>query len=148
MIHKQKTVWVLGLALALPLASTGAVSLKEQEKRTKIQSELDEELELDNEKCGTKITASINWDSFKGADTGQSVSGYCATALTAARQLCESGDAGKKAVQKGIKKYTCAYGGKGKRAVSLKAGTLSLKIDFEESNYEDFVKAYLENNLE
>jgi hypothetical protein len=97
--------------------------------------------------CGKDIPASFDKPSYKGQLEGSySVYGYCGELYSALRTICADAD-GKAAVQEKISKLECAFGGKDKRALSLKGGTLKMIIDWDASNYGDFIKAWLLKNL-
>ncbi len=97
--------------------------------------------------CGKDLPASFDKPSYKGQLEGShSVYGYCGELYSALRTICADPD-GKAAVQEKIKKLECAFGGKDKRALSLKDGTLKMIIDWEASNYGDFINAWLLKHL-
>ncbi len=97
--------------------------------------------------CGKDIPGSFDKPTWKGQlETSNSVYGYCASLYSTLRGLCGYPD-GKEAVQKKINKIECAFGGKDKRALSLSGGTLKMIIDWEASNYDDFIKEWLLKNL-
>jgi hypothetical protein len=97
--------------------------------------------------CGKDIPASFDKPSYKGQLEGSySVYGYCGELYSALRTICADAD-GKAAVQEKISKLECAFGGKDKRALSLKGGTLKMIIDWDASNYGDFINAWLLKNL-
>lgn len=97
--------------------------------------------------CGKDIPASFDKPSYKGQLEGSySVYGYCGELFSALRTICADAD-GKAAVQEKISKLECAFGGKDKRALSLKGGTLKMIIDWDASNYGDFINAWLLKNL-
>jgi hypothetical protein len=99
------------------------------------------------DRCGKDIPASFDKPSYKGQlEGGYSVYGYCSELYSALRTICADPD-GKAAVNEKIKKLECAFGGKDKRALSLKDGTLKMIIDWEASNYGDFINAWLLKNL-
>ncbi len=98
-------------------------------------------------KCGKDIPASFDKPTYKDQiEAGYSVYGYCAELYSALRAMCGDPD-GKEAVQKKINKLECAFGGKDKRALSLKDGTLKMIIDWDASNYFDFINAWMLKNL-
>ena len=97
--------------------------------------------------CGKDIPASFDKPSYKDQLEGSySVYGYCGELYSALRTICADPD-GKAAVQEKISKLECAFGGKDKRALSLKGGTLKMIIDWDASNYGDFIKAWMLKNL-
>lgn len=125
----------LGIAEARAMKSTEEQFLKE--------------IEWTDKKCGTKLEGAIDWKSFQKAkfrETNYSVSGYCDSALGGLESVCSDED-GKQAVQEGVKKVVCSFGGKGKRALKLEKGTLTWTLDWEASNNDDFAKEWLLNNL-
>ena len=99
------------------------------------------------ERCGKDIPASFDKPSYKGQLEGNySVYGYCGELYSALRSICADPD-GKAAVNEKINKLECAFGGKGKRGLSLSGGTLKMIIDWDASNYGDFINAWLLKNL-
>jgi hypothetical protein len=124
------------------------MSIKEKQARTAAEAELKTEVDRANTACGTTLTETINWASFKGTDPAKySISGYCGNVMAGVRKVCEGSPEGKEAVKKNLKKVDCALGGEGKRSAAVKDGTLSFKVDWNAGSDDDFVKAYLENNL-
>jgi hypothetical protein len=97
--------------------------------------------------CGKDITASFDKPSFKDQmETKNSFYGFCGEAFTGLSNICATPD-GKAAVAAKISKIECTFGGKDKRALSLKDGTLQMSIDWDAANYQDFLKAWLLKNL-
>jgi hypothetical protein len=78
------------------------------------------------------------------AELHYSASGYCDSALSAVRDICNE-VAGTDAVKAKIKRITCGFGAK--RTIALKNGALDDKINFSSVNDYDFVIEYLRNNL-
>jgi hypothetical protein len=107
-----------------------------------------------NEACEAKMTARIDWESFKaeidrnleGKDKGKYNFGYCAEPLSRMRWMCERPE-GKAAIQKRIKSYTCKFGGKGKRKIDLKGSTLTMWVDWEAGLYPEFIDEFLGKKL-
>ena len=99
------------------------------------------------DRCGKDIPGAFDKASYKGQLEGNhSVYGYCAELYSALRSICADPD-GKAAVQQKVNKIECGYGGKDKRALSLSGGTLKMMIDWDASNYGDFINAWLLKNL-
>lgn len=146
----MKKVWILASAVVLTGGVAVAQSLAEKKIYAEQQSRLEDSVKSTNEKCGTTIAVGFDWKSFNGVDLqdgSHSVYGYCEAPLNMIRRICDDSKEGAAAVKKDIKKYTCAWGGKGKRDIKLAAGTLTYKIDWDSSNDEDYAKAYLEKHL-
>jgi hypothetical protein len=97
--------------------------------------------------CGKDIPGGFDKPSYKGQlETNNSIYGFCAELYSGLRNICSDAD-GKAAVKEKINKIECAFGGKGKRALSLNSGTLQMTIDWDAANYGDFIKAWLLKNL-
>jgi hypothetical protein len=104
-------------------------------------------------KCGVKIKAVIDWESFKKEidkqlDKKQNVgfSGFCAQPLGVMWQLCAVSE-GKHAIQRRIKSYVCRFGGKGKFRVRLKGSTLMMWVDWKATNIGQKIHKYLGKHL-
>jgi hypothetical protein len=154
--------WKSRLALitgAAVLVSAGVafadMSLRQKEFAKKQDEYFKKEVDLANEKCGIKLNAKIDWESFKGEVDKQldgkdgynySFSGYCDAPVGSMFGICDSED-GKAAIKKRIKSYTCKYGGEGKRKIELKGANLTMWVDWKASNYDDYVKEYLGKTL-
>jgi hypothetical protein len=147
------------IAGAAVLVSAGVafadMSLRQKEFAKKQDEYFKKETDPTNEKCGTKIAAKIDWQSFKpeidkqldGKDGhNYSFYGYCSSPMGVMFSMCEDADA-KAAITKRIKSYTCKFGGKGKRKIELKGSSLTMWVDWEASNYDDYIKDYLGKTL-
>lgn len=139
---------LLGLGLLPALAS--AQSLEEKKYRKEQEAYLkSESTDSMNEKCGTKIEVTIDWSKFKLDEIKSknvSTYGYCQPSVNTVRSLCDDADAKPEVVKK-VKKIVCKYGGPGKRALTLKGGTLEWTIDWDAANNDDYVKEFLMKNL-
>jgi hypothetical protein len=147
------------IAGAAVLVSAGVafadMSLRQKEFTKKQDEYFKKEVAPTDEKCGIKLNAKIDWQSFKaeidkhldGKDGhNYSFYGYCSSPPSAMFSLCDSED-GKAAIKKRIKSYTCKFGGEGKRKIELKGSNLTMWVDWKASNYDDFVKEYLGKTL-
>src|ERR1700722_12958792 len=97
------------------------------------QDQMDAQISSLNKTCGTTITGPIAYASFDAVPdiaTKMPVGQACSEAAGGLGNLCNGPPAYKAAIQKGVKKVVCSYGGPGKRAVSLSGGTLSYSVDF------------------
>ncbi len=152
MINRYWLLGAMGSALLLAGVNAGAeekVSLKEKKYRAEQLESFKEDVDATNTACGTSLTADIQFAGFSKAEpehNAHSVSGFCAAPLTALRTLCADATA-KEAIQKDIKKLDCSFGGAGKRAISLKGGTLVYVVDWEAANSDDYVKDFIEKSL-
>ena len=125
-----------------------AESLEEKKKHREQEDQLNEMVKTTNEKCGTKLSANMDWKSTKKEDLQtNSPSAFCGNALEAIQSLCDEAES-KAAVQKQIKKVTCKWVAEGKRSVKLSGGTLSYDIDWNASNANEFIHDYLMKHLE
>jgi len=123
---------VYGLAAAEPtLAQKGTMKAW--------QEQIDGQLKFANDNCGTKITATVDWDAFfkvdldKASKSGGAVSvgQYCGDAIAAVSNLCTISKDGKEAVTKHITSVACKYGGPGKRSIALAKGVFTFTVDFQ-----------------
>lgn len=129
------------------MAPAQAQTLAQKQMMAKQDEALVDPLRQANEACGTSIKASIDWPGFLSAQIGNnSISGFCESALSTMRGMCSDALA-KKEIAAKVQTYTCGFGGAGKRAMSLKDGNLRLDIDWDASNYDDFIKAWLGDHL-
>lgn len=129
------------------IPSTAQESLGEKKMWREQEEYLTKEAEQVTSACEKTVTGSFVKPSFKGQlETGNSVYGFCAEAYSALRNICADPD-GKAAVKEKISKFECAFGGPGKRAMSLKDGTLQMTIDWDAANYGDFINDWLLKNL-
>jgi hypothetical protein len=142
-------VFIAGLALAIPMAYVQAgtlQSLKVKKQQAEWTEALKESVSDVNEKCGTKIEISIDAASFEGKVEGSySVPGYCEAPFTALRDICDTKE-GIEAAKK-LRKFECRYGGKDKRSLSVKDGTLTWTVDWESANDSYYAKDELEKQL-
>jgi hypothetical protein len=98
-----------------------------------------------NKACSTNFSVKFDWAAVPNAELEHySASGYCDSALSAVRSICND-IAGSGAVKQKIKHITCGFGAK--RTIALKNGALDYQINFSSSNDYDFVIEYLRNNL-
>jgi Domain of unknown function (DUF4908) len=80
-----------------------------------------------NKACGTNFSVKFDWAAAPNADLEHySASGYCDSALSAVRGICND-VAGSDAVKQKIKRITCGFGAK--RTIALKNGALDYKIN-------------------
>jgi len=139
------------VALATVLAFAAAAqaqSLAFKEEAVRQDQELAKLVELANTQCGTKLTASFDWPTFKDADilgVSHSVNGYCGQALDAITNVCGGSELGKKAVQEQITGIKCSTGDKA--AFELKDKVLNYTIDFKASSQVEPMRDYLKANL-
>lgn len=150
---RKSRVAVLAGAAVLVCAGVAfaGMSLRQKEYAQSEEKDFNEHLAQANEACGSKITAKIDWESFKGEidkvldgheDKKKINFGLCAEPIKQIRWMCERPEA-KGAVQKRIKSYSCKFGGKGKRKIGLKGSHLSLSVDWDIGLYDDYAKEYL-----
>jgi hypothetical protein len=145
-----KIVATVGFTLILNCAAMPAFaqeSLGEKKKWREQEEFLAKEAEQVTTACEKAVPGSFVKPSFKDQlETNNSIYGFCAEAYSGLRNICADPD-GKAAVKEKISKFECSFGGTGKRALSLKDGTLQMSIDWEASNYGDFINEWLLKNL-
>jgi hypothetical protein len=57
--------------------------------------------------------------------------------------MCRDNPAARDALRGRVQRYVCQYGGLGRRTIALSGSTLTMTIDWEASNYGDYVGGYL-----
>lgn len=144
----MKTSSILSAAVLLAIFGATAVnaqSLKIRERQADEETSIKDRVDHTNKTCETSITFQFNWKDAPEAQLSEySSSSYCDGALGGIRRVCET-PLGKEAVKQKIKSVTCGFGGE--RAITLKDGAIDYKINFSSSNDNDFVEAFLKDNL-
>jgi hypothetical protein len=98
----------LMVATTHPAGADEAMSLKDKQQWAEITKHIDDKAKDASEKCGTKITATVDIPSFAGQDIfTQSPTGYCRDAINTLTSLCTFSDISKGAVQKSVSTVTC-----------------------------------------
>jgi hypothetical protein len=146
----SKNIVAVGFVLVLNgtvMPAFAQESLGEKKMWREQEEYLAKEAEQVTTACEKAVPGSFVKPSFKGQmETNNSIYGFCAEAYSALRNVCADPD-GKAAVKEKISKFECSFGGTGKRALSLKDGTLQMSIDWEAANYGDFINEWLLKNL-
>lgn len=104
-----------------------------------------------DERCKTKIAASIDWKSFLGEvdkrlskQSKTSIYDSCAVPLARLADVCGSDPKNK--VKAKIKSYTCTMGGTKKRKLTLKGGNLHYYVDFRADDSYGYTDTFLVKN--
>ena len=141
------------MGVMLPLAAvmpgpTQAQTLAERQTTQREDAKLAEALGVTNAHCGTSLAASIVWPDFlQHKDKLPFATGDCEAALTALTQMCNDPTA-KQAIAQKVKSLTCIYGGGAKQSLALDAaGALTLSVDLDGANYNQFVQKWLGDHL-
>ena len=143
----------IALVIALFSGPVMAQTMAQQANHKTWQDQMDGQLSFTNKACGTSITGPISYASFDAIPDVASkipVGQACSEAATGITNLCNGPATYKAAIQKGIQKVVCTYGGPGKRAVSISGGTLTYAIDFPgkyDTDGTHFVQYYIANHL-
>lgn len=131
------------VAAAVPTGG-GDWSLAEKEFWSKLQEEMDFNMARANTKCGTKIAGTFDKESFRGhfdpANGSYGLDSYarahCGAGPGALEEICttvndneERAKMARDAVKAKVTTYECKWGGKGKQAMGLASGKLSVTID-------------------
>ena len=135
----------LSLVLLAVPSSTWAQSLETRKMRAEQEAALGGQVALTNKKCGTNLTARIDWNTFDEAEVlTKRVTSWCQAALDAVEDIC--GDAlGKEALTTKVKSITCA--GSATPAAALKDGDLTFSFSLTPNQNKLLVRTYLEKNL-
>ena len=144
----MRTLQILGtlsLVVLAVSASTWAQSLATRKMRADQEAALGGQVALTNTKCGTSLTARIDWNTFDEAEVlTKRVMSWCQAALDAVEDIC--GDAlGKEALTSKVTSITCA--GAATPAATLKEGELTFSFSLTPNQNKLLVRTYLEKNL-
>lgn len=120
----------------------------EKVRIARIEASLDESSKRVLDACGAKVAVTVDWKSFPAEDLKQyAVDSFCSTPLEVLVDLCR-GPNTKAYVKKSISKYTCRFGGEGKRSLSIdKKKNIEMTVDFKAPNYEDFARKIMVEKL-
>lgn len=150
---------------AAPAPAEGDWSLAEKQMWIAAQEEIDFWVKRANDKCGTKIVARFDKESFRGkldpanGSTGlPSYAGaHCSAAPAALDDICTvvndneaSAKMARDAVKAKISVIECRWGGKGKGNMSLADKKLVETIDVDTDNaagYQDRLKTYIKSKI-
>lgn len=143
----MQTLQIIVLLLLVLIAAAHpawAQSLETRQMRAAEEAALGKQLARTNEKCGTSITARIDWNTFDEAEVlKKRVSQWCQAALGAVEDICGAA-LGKEALTK-LKAITCA--GAATPAGSLKDGELTFSFSLTPNQNKLLMRKYLEKNL-
>ena len=144
----MRTTQIIGALALVLLAATHsgwAQSLETRKMRAEQEAALGEQVALTNKKCGTNLTARIDWNTFDEAEVlTKRVTSWCQAALDAVEDIC--GEAlGREAIMTKVKSITCA--GAATPAAALKDGELTFAFSLTPNQNKLLVRTYLEKNL-
>jgi hypothetical protein len=117
-----------------------------KERETGHEQGLADELKAMNEKCGTNVTATVDWKSVSDDIIKRySISSYCGSPLSALRGLCESAAVARKIISAKVKKVSCQFGPEMK--LELQGDLVRWTTATDGSNQEEFARKFFEKNL-
>lgn len=157
MRRARKSQWFAGLITGVVLLASslalGEFSLRQKQLMKWEDEVLAKAVEKSDEKCSMKLKATIDWKSFQ-AEVDKKLDGklsrgfgsYCSMVPDNLWSMCTDAD-GKTSIQKKIKSYDCKFGGKDKRSISLKGGSLTFWVDWDAANNDNYIKGYLGKKL-
>jgi len=137
---------VVAAVLGIGLSPASAQTLREKRLQQEQDAALDEEAKFTSDICKTRISASIDWASFKARD-GRLRGAYardCDKALSAIERICRE-DGGRRKVKRGISRVKCGAGNR--RRVVLEDGKLLYAIDGRGGNDHEYIYKYLKKKL-
>lgn len=143
----QIAACAFGFAVAAGLAGqASAESLEVRKMHAQQEADLATALAITNAKCGSALTATIDWTSFDEAVTLKTaVKPFCQAALDAIEDLCGD-DMVKDAVATKVKTVTCV--GAAEPAASLaEDGNLTFSFSLTPNQNKLLVRDYLGKNL-
>jgi len=130
------------IAIAVP--AFGA-SLEAKKMHAQQEADLTDKLALTNQRCGSHVSATIDWGTFNEAEVLKTaVTPFCAAALDAIEDIC-SDDLGKQTIVEKVKTLTCA--GAAAPAASFSDGALTFSFSLTPNQNKLLVRDYLEKNL-
>ena len=145
--------WRTGIVVALPLllVSVHARGQMTEEEIAAEQSKADAEVDVfaseTNEACKSKLKASIAWDTFGDGEWRKyNVPSFCRAPFDVLQKFC-AGKHAAKYIRAKVRAIRCAYGGKGQRALTVSKGYLELRVDFDATDYDAFVRQKLLEQL-
>lgn len=147
--------WILVLALTSVASTSFAQSLKDKKEIASADKTIKEKVDEVNAACGSTISATVNYKSFKFDDSygHGSAANYCGTILDGIRQVCESGETEKKAVKDSVKKVNCEFTAKmetkdlAKKGMKIVKGTVTATYSWKTGNLADGSKEFLMSAL-
>ena len=145
---KKEVLLIILTTLFLSSTFANAQTLNQRKAQQKETSYFDHEVASMNKKCGTNITAKIDYSSFKPEDykSNKSFHGYCEAPVSQIFLYCrDNKKLEMEAVKSSIKSIICKRGAE--RSASLKDGELVYTIDFKSYNDQDFIKKFFGENL-
>ena len=141
--------WLMALCplFFVALASGSAWAEDEAERKFKANNELVKKAAKTNEQCGTKIEVDLDYDGFAPKIRKRYALGsWCEHVLEQLRYLCR-GPKTKAHIAKRVLRYRCTQSDGKPRKVTIDKGTATLYIDFDASNYAQFVRRALVRQL-
>ena len=130
------------IAVALP--ALGA-SLEARKMEAQQEADLTDKLALTNQRCGSHVTAAIDWSTFNEAEALKTaVTPFCAAALDAIEDICGD-DIGKQTIIEKVKTVTCA--GASAPSASFADGALTFSFSLTPNQNKLLVRDYLEKSL-
>src|SRR5262249_27461137 len=107
----MQTMQIIGTLVLVWLTATHPVwaqSLETKKMRAEQEAALEAQVAFTNKKCGTSLTARIDWSTFDEAEVlAKRVMPWCQAALDAVEDIC-SDALGKEALTTKLKAITCA----------------------------------------
>ncbi|MBK8012624.1 MAG: hypothetical protein IPK13_14835 [Deltaproteobacteria bacterium] len=136
----------MGTAAYIPAAR--AEDEPEKVRIARIEASLDQSAKRVLDACGAKVTVTIDWKSFPAEDVKKyAVDSFCSTPLEVLVGLCRGSNT-KAYIKKSISKYTCHFGGEGKRSLSIdKKNGIQMTVDFKATNYDEWARKAMVETL-
>lgn len=145
----RRQVWGLALFSVCLVSglSTSAWAEDEAERKFKATNELAKEAAKTAEQCGTKIEVDLDYDGFEERVRRRySLGSWCEHVLEELRVLCR-GPKTKAHIAERVKRYRCTHADGKARKLTIEKGTATLYLDFDASNYAQFVRRALVRQL-
>jgi hypothetical protein len=144
----------LGACMLTTSPAAADYSLREKKLMKWHEEVLAKSVKAANEKCGAKVKATIDWRSWRkemnrilDGKVKRGIGSYCQLVPDALWSMCNGSKDAKKAIARKIRSYSCKFGGKGKRRIVLRGGTISFWVDWKAANNGYYIKQYLGKKL-
>jgi len=144
MRSNRQILMLAATLVAIALPAFGA-SLEARKMQAQQEADLTDKVALTNQRCGSHVTAAIDWSTFNEAEVLKTaVTPFCAAALDAIEDIC-SDDLGKQTIIEKVKTVTCA--GAAAPSASFTDGALTFSFSLTPNQNKLLVRDYLEKNL-
>ena len=125
-----------------------AQSIEQKDAMAQYTPKFKEAADSVNSRCGSRIAAKIDWNSFYNESWDKhNPAAWCIQALDSIGFQCGDSAALKSAIAAKVQNFSCAKGATGKPLFSFNAHTVTYSLDWNASNVEEKLLAFLKKGL-